>query len=189
MLSLNSWTHQISRKVDRAINNDRFAKLTDRRFSKCHQVATLCQPFSLTLSLSLSRFYSALAHSPSSVWTWWEHSTKTCTTSKRTCAPASPSPNPIPIPIPIPDLQTRNSLLLTAQPALASTAKPSLQRNADFICRQRLRQCENKAQRVQNPKTDAVQQQSLDLDLALSLSLYPALSPCLLNSAVHPLCI
>lgn len=61
MLSLNSWTHQISRKVDRAINNDRFAKLTDRRIAKCHQVATLCQPLSLSLSLFVSILFCSRA--------------------------------------------------------------------------------------------------------------------------------
>lgn len=54
---------------------------------------------------------------------------KTCTASKRTCAPACLHiPSHIhtyifPYPIPIPDLQTRNLLRLAATQTLASTAK------------------------------------------------------------------
>lgn len=126
----------------------------------CHQVATPCQRrSSLSLScgsIQLSRIPQAQCEPDGSI-------AKTCTTSKRTCA-SVPVPVPVPIPFPFPICDAKLV-------ALGSAADAGVDcKNRSQKCRlhwQRQRQCENKARRVQNLQTDAVQQRSLCRALAL----------------------
>lgn len=104
---------------------------------------------------------------------------KTCTATKRTCAPACQPAHPQPHTHIFPSIFHSHSRSAEAKlVALGSDAdagvdcKPqaaAAARNADHIG-----QCENKAQRVQNPNTDAVQCLVVQCSAVLSSSLRSA---------------
>lgn len=114
---------------------------------------------------------------------------KTCTATKRTCAPACQPAHPQPHTHIFPSIFHSHSRSAEAKlVALGSDAdagvdcKPqaaAAARNADHIG-----QCENKAQRVQNPNTDAVQCSAVlssSLRSATICRLLPTLVLCVYN--------